>query len=146
MVSFLGAQWHPNNRTFGHFVVQTDLPIEKNELIAGRNQKIIDGQQVIRTGIQLGRWIYRVDDGKRSCRLGAFAEVNYAVVTDGSPRYELNNTHVSKFDSRKSTLTAAVGVPMVFGKLTCTNSVILPISGSNRPFDAGYSISLSRLF
>lgn len=146
LVSFLGAQWHPNDRAFGHFVVQVDMPIEKNELIVGNSQVTVSGQQVIRTGIQLGRWIYRVDTGKRPCRLGAFAEIDYAVVTDGSPEYALNGVYVSPLGSRKSTLTGAVGVPMVFGKLTCTNSLILPMSGSNRPFSVGYGFALSRLF
>jgi hypothetical protein len=146
LVSFLGVQWHPNNRSFGHFIVQHDLPIEKNELLGTGK---IDGQQVIRTGVQLGRWIYRTDHGKQPCRFGVFAEVNYAVVTDGSPQYDSPNMdyyYVSAFDSRKSTLTAAAGMPMVFGKMTCTNSLILPISGSNRPFSAGYNFSLSRTF
>ena len=145
LTSFLGAQWHPNDRTFGHFVVQTDIPIEKNELIFNTDSVKVSGQQVIRTGVQLGRWIYRVDDSKRSCRLGAFAEVDYAVVTDGSPLYDLNGVYVSALDSGKSTLTAAVGVPMVFGKLTCTNAFILPISGNDRPFSVCYSFALSRL-
>jgi len=150
LVSFFGIQWHPNSNTFGHFVVQTDLPIEKNKLITNSAQEKVAGQQMIRTGIQLGRWIYRVDHSKRPCRLGTFAEVNYAVVTDGSTEQSVNiggnSMYVSAFGSRKSTLTAAVGVPMVFGRLTCANSLILPISGSNRPFSVGYGFSLSRQF
>ena len=145
LVSFLGVQWHPNRETFGHFVVQTDLPIVKNELVSGTERKKVDGQQMIRTGIQLGHWLFRVD-GKRPSRLGVFSEINYAVVIDGSSRRELGDIYVSAFDSRKSALTAALGVPMVFGKLTCTNAIILPISGSDRPFSVGYSFSLSRQF
>ena len=149
LVSFLGLQWHPNENIFGHFVVQADLPVEKNELVfSGSGSSCnVEGQQVIRTGIQLGRWIYRNEQGKRTCRLGGFAEVNYAVVTDGTPEYEsTGTTYVSAFDSRKSTLTAAAGMPMVFGKLTAINSVILPISGSDRPFSVGYNFSLTRQF
>ena len=150
LVSFLGVQWHPNSQTFGHFVVQADLPIEKNELTAGTDRTKVDGQQMLRSGVQLGQWIYRDDQSKRPCRLGVFAEVNYAVVTDGSAYQEVadgtNTIFVNKFSSRKSSLTAAVGMPMVFGKLTCSNSLILPISGSHRPFSAGYNFSLSRQF
>jgi len=147
LVSFLGVQWHPNKNMFGHFVMQADLPIEKNEWVVGGVRQKIEGQQVVRTGFQLGHWIYRMDHCKRPCRLGVFAEVNYAVVTDGSPRYVLNNdVYVSGFDTGKSALTAAVGVPMVFGKLTCTNAFTLPISGGQRPFSVGYSFSLSRQF
>jgi len=150
LVSFLGIQWHPNKDVFGHFVVQTDLPIEKNELVFDSGRLKVEGQQVIRAGVQLGCWIYRNDCGKRPCRLGSFVEVDYAVVTDGTPEWSLansgNTVYVSAFDSRRSTLTAAVGVPMVFGKLTCTNSVILPISGSDRPFSVGYNFSLNRRF
>ena len=166
LVSFLGAQWHPNRSTFGHFVVQADVPIEKNELVLDGNSPLkVAGQQMIRTGIQLGRWIYRTDQGKRPCRFGAVAEINYAVVTEGSARQGLpfgtqtNGTYpdgtypdgsyevsVSAFNARKSTLTAAVGMPMVFGKLTCSNSLILPISGSHRPFSVGYNFSLARQF
>ena len=147
LAAFLGAQWHPNNSTFGHFVVQADVPIEKNELIVGSNRVKVDGQQVIRTGIQLGRWIYRADHGKRPCRFGAFAEVDYAVVTDKSAYWtDTSNAIYVNADARKSTLTAAVGIPMVFGKLTCMNALILPMSENNRSFSAAYSFSLSRHF
>jgi hypothetical protein len=147
LVSFLGVQWHPKNNMFGHFVVQTDLPIEKNEWVIGTDRYKVKGQQMIRAGMQLGSWIYRIDQGKRPCRLGVFTEVNYAVVTDGSAGAGNPVTgYVSAFNSGKSTLTAAVGVPMVFGKLTCSNSLIVPISGSNRPFSVGYAFSLSRQF
>jgi len=151
LVPFLGVQWHPNKSTFGHFLVQADLPIVKNELVFGAEREKVSGQQIIRTGIQLGRWIYRVDHSKRPCRLGVFAEVNYAVATNGSAERRIVNgagdvIYVNAFTSRRSTLTAAVGVPMVFGKLTCTNALILPISGSDRPFSVGYSFSLSRQF
>ena len=150
LVSFVGIQWHPNNHSFGHFIVQSDLPIEENELFHGGHSVKVDGEHIIRTGIQLGRWIYRSDSGGRPARLGAFAEVHYAVVTDGSAAHrlsdELSNISVSALDSRSSTLTAAIGIPMVFGNLTCTNSFILPLSGNDRPFSVGYTFSLSRLF
>ena len=154
LVPFLGVQWHPNKNTFGHFVVQADIPIEKNELdFVGLEHLKVEGQQVIHTGVQLGRWIYRNDCGPRPCRLGCFAEVNYAVVTGGTSRQYLpqnliniNSIYVDPLDARTSSLTAAVGVPMVFGKLTCTNSVILPISGNEHPFSVGYNFSLSRQF
>ena len=147
LVQFLGVQWHPNNDTFGHVVVQADLPIKKNELVFGEDRRKVDGQQVIRTGVQLGHWIYRADQHvEHPFRLGAFAEVHYAVVTVGSSRQELGNTYIGAFDSRKSTLTAAVGMPMVLGKLTCANSLILPISGSDYPFSVGYGFSLTRQF
>lgn len=149
-VSFLGVQWHPNNKSFGHIIMQADMPIEKNALSFGGNSVKVDGQQMMRTGIQLGRWLYRDDQGKKPCRLGVFAEVDYAVVTDGSAdRAVLSGSdmiYVSAFNSQRSTLTAAAGMPMVFGKLTCANSIILPISGSNRPFSVGYNFSLSRQF
>ena len=151
LVSFLGVQWHPNNRTFGHFVVQTDLPIIKNELAFGGEREKVSGQQMLRTGFQLGRWIYRIDHGNRPCRLGLFTEINYAVVTNGSSERSLSNgigetIYIGAVNSRKSSFTAALGVPMVFGQLTCTNALILPISGSNRPFSVGYSFSLTRQF
>ena len=147
LVSFFGVQWHPNRDTFGHFVVQADMPIEKNELVLlGLDPIKVEGQQVIRTGVQLGRWIYRNDCSKRACRLGSFVEIDYAVVIDGTPEYGSNAVYVSALDSRKSTLTAAVGMPMMFGKLTCTNSVILPISGSSHPFSVGYNFSMVRQF
>ncbi|MDR0326923.1 MAG: hypothetical protein LBI05_01365 [Planctomycetaceae bacterium] len=147
LVSFLGAQWNPNLTTFGQFVVQADMPIEKNELVAGGMSVKVAGQQVIRTGIQLGRWIYRSDYGKRPCRFGAVAEVNYAVVTEGSAQVPATGpVYVSDCRSSESTLTAAVGMPMVFGKLTCSNSLILPIEGGNHPFSVGYHFSLSRQF
>ena len=126
LVSFLGVQWHPNKSTFGHFLVQADVPFVDSELMFNRH--------AFRTGIQLGRWIYRADHGKRACRFGGFAEVNFAEVhsTGGYPG--------------KSTLTATAGMPMVFGKLTCTNSLTLPMMGNDRPFSVGYSFSLTRQF
>ena len=157
LVTFIGAQWHPKNNMFGHWVVQTDIPIKKHELVLNGQPSVeVDGQHVIRTGIQLGRWVHRADYGKRPSRFGVFAEVNYAVITKGSPQKEIDdkalnlNTatsiYVSEFGSEKSTLTAAMGMPMVFGKLTCVNSLIMPISGNDRPFSVGYNFSLSRQF
>jgi hypothetical protein len=159
LVMFLGAQWHPNSKTFGHFVVQADIPTKENELIVvGEPVKKVAGQRAIRTGLQFGRWIYRADNDKRPCRFGLFSEVNYAVITAGSSAqnlqfntkddslYEKQEMYVSAFNSRRSTLTAAIGVPMVFGKLSCMNSLILPISGNDRPFSVGYNVSLSRQF
>ena len=150
VVSFIGAQWHPNRKSFGHFVLQADMPMGKNELTYNTNSAKIKGEQVIRSGIQLGRWFYRIDHGWKSCRLGAFAEVNYAVVTAGSAGQSftdgVNGVYVEALNARRSTLTAAVGLPMVFGKLTCTNSLTMPISGGNQPFSVGYNFSLSRQF
>jgi hypothetical protein len=151
LVSFLGMQWHPNNTTFGHFLMQADLPVAKHELVFGDESVKVSGQQIIRSSAQLGRWIYRADQGNQSCRLGIFAEFDYAVVTKGSEyREAINNSgdmvYVNAFGAHKSTFTAAVGMPMVFGRLTCTNAVILPMSGNDRPFSVGYNFSLSRQF
>jgi len=147
LVPFLGAQWHPNNITFGHIVVQADVPIEKNELILGSERVKVDGQQVMRTGVQFGRWIYRADHGKRACRFGVFAEIDYAAVTDRSAYWaDARDTIYVSTAARKSTLSATVGMPMVFGKVTCTNALILPVSGNNRAFSAAYNFSLSRQF
>ena len=144
LVSFFGVQWHPNHDTFGHFIVQANLPIEKNELVFGDTRQKIEGQQVIRTGIQLGHWIYRMEHGELPCRWGAFAEVHYTAVMHGSPQYKPGDVFVSAVGSNQSTLTAAVGMPVVFGQLTCTNSLILPLS--NHPFSVGYGFSLTRQF
>ena len=132
LASFLGAQWHPNKSVFGHFIVQADVSID------GNRQKF-GGQQVIHSGLQLGRWIYRADYGKRPCRFGGFAEVNYAAVTEGSAANGMLN-------SNRSALTMAIGMPMVFGKLTCTNALVLPVQINDRQFSVGYNFSLSRQF
>ena len=95
--------------------MQADFPIEHNELVFGSERYKVEGQQVIRTGIQLGRWLYRSDCGKSVCRLDSFVEVDYAVITDGTPKYGDGTIYVSAFDSRKSTLTASVDMPMMFG-------------------------------
>jgi len=164
-VAFLGAQWHPNPKTFGHFVVQADIPLAKNELVVSTNQGNrwteervnVSGQQVMRTGIQLGRWVYINDQGRYPRRLGVFAEVNYAAITRGTSRYKLtatepnaaaeeNTVYLSAFGARSSTLSATLGMPMEFGKLTVMNSLILPIPGNNRPYDVGYNVSLTRRF
>ena len=164
-VAFLGTQWHPNPKTFGHFVVQADIPLAKNELVVSTNQGNrwmkervnVSGQQVIRTGLQLGRWVYINDQGRHPRRLGIFAEVNYAAVMRGTSGYKLtatepnasaeeNTVYLSAFGARSSTLSAALGMPMEFGKLTVMNSLILPIPGYDRPFDVGYNVSLTRRF
>jgi len=143
LTSFLGVQWHPNHDLFGHFVLQADVPIEKNELIFGSDRCHVEGQQMVHTAFQLGRWIYRNDCSKRACRLGSFVEVDYAIITKGTSQYG-NVVYARALNARKSTLTAAVGIPMMFGNLTCTNSVILPISGS--PFSVGYNFSMVQQF
>jgi len=146
LTSFLGVQWHPNKDLFGHFVLQADVPVGKNELVVyGSDQLKVEGQQMIRTGLALGHWMYRNDCSKRACRLGSVVEVDYAVVTKGTPQYG-NTLGVSAVNARKSALSAAVGIPMMFGNLTCTNSVILPISGSDRAFSVGYNFSMVQQF
>lgn len=132
LASFLGVQWHPNKNVFGHFVVQADVSVD------GNRQKI-GGQQVIHTGLKLGRWIYRADNGTRPCRLGGFTEVNYAAITEGTAGSGM-------LQSNSSTLTAAVGMPMVFGEWTCTNSLILPIQIDDRLLSVGYNFSMTRRF
>ncbi|MCL2005985.1 MAG: hypothetical protein FWG73_07440 [Planctomycetaceae bacterium] len=150
LVPFVGIQWHPDKRMFGQFVLQYDVPIEKYELSYGGNSVSANGQEVFRAGLQLGHWLYRADRGKRPCRVGAFAEFNYALVTKGSPSFssssDTDGIFVSNLHSGESTLTAALGLPMVFGKLTSTNAFILPISLGERPFSVGYNFSLSREF
>jgi hypothetical protein len=136
LTAFFGAQWHPNKKACGHVGGQADLPIKKKELSGGGNLTSVGGVQILRTGVQSGRWIYNNEQDKRPCRLGVFAEVNYAVITDSIPQ---------QFDSRQS-FTAAVGVPVVFGKLTAINSLVLPIPGYDRPSTVGYNLSLTRQF
>jgi hypothetical protein len=124
------------------------MPLGKHELTDGVTPPVdVEGQQVMRAGIQLGRWIYQNDLGKQPCRFGSFAEVNYAAVMEETPLFgDADGVYVSSLGSYKSTLTAAAGMPMMFGKLTCVNSVILPISGSQRPFSVGYNFSMTRQF
>jgi len=140
LATFVGVQWHPSRCTFGHFVVQSDIPVERNKLLGGGK---VQGEQVIRTGLQLGQWLGRNSVAKRPSRIGIFAEVNYAVATRGSGTVE----GLSSVSARTSSLSAAVGMPMVFGDLTATNSLILPLySVGKHPFGVGYNFSLSRQF
>ncbi|MDR0521488.1 MAG: hypothetical protein LBH00_06505 [Planctomycetaceae bacterium] len=149
-VSFLGVQWHPDDKKFGQFVVQADIPFKENLVMIDRRRMKAEGQQAVRAGIQAGRWIYRSDDRAKPGRLGLFAEVDYAVVTDGTPLYQLtdgvNSVFVSPLRSSESVLSASAGVPAVFGRTTLQNTVFFPLTGHDRPFSAGYSFSLTRKF
>jgi hypothetical protein len=143
LIPFLGVQWHPNDKVFGHFLVQTDIPIEKN--IFG--DATIDEQKTIRAGIQLGRWFYRNEEGKHSCRLGGIAEVDYQVATDSVTAEEFSGGVMFHSPFRRSqTLSAAVGIPVQFGSLALTNAVILPLTAHQRSASVGYNFSLSRRF
>ena|GEM_PF-2274765 len=157
LASFIGIQWHPNAATFGQFVLQTDTPVKKHELSYAGNSVEVKGQEFLRMGVQLGRWIYRSDYSSRPCRIGLLGEVHYVKVIRGSPAYEVfapattptatpMSVSVSRFDPQESVLTASAGLAMVFGNLTCTNSFTLPMSGSGNPFSVGYNFSISRQF
>ncbi|MDR3233858.1 MAG: hypothetical protein LBT46_09390 [Planctomycetaceae bacterium] len=138
LVSFIGLQWHPNETAFGHLIAEWDTPLNENKL-QGTN---LDGQQVIRTGIQLGHWIYQCEP----CRLGAFAEADYTVVTGGSAGVSDGTITVNTLRSRSHTLTGAAGLSAVFNKMTVTNSVIVPLEHSGQLLSIGYNLSLKRVF
>jgi hypothetical protein len=138
LVSFVGLQWHPKEASFGHIVIEADVPLNENKL-AGKS---LDGQQVIRAGVQLGHWIYQCEP----CRLGAFAEADYAVITDGSAGVSAGTITVSALRSRSHTLTGTAGLSAVFNRLTITNAVILPLEHTGQSFSAGYNLSLNRCF
>jgi hypothetical protein len=138
LIPFLGLQWHPNKTTFGHFVVQADVPLDKNKL----NGQPFDSPQVIRSGVQLGHWMFQSEQ----CRLGAFGEVNYAVVTDDTAGVWGRYLTVSPLRAGQHTLTGNVGVSTVFNKLTITNAVILPLEHTGQSFSVGYNLSVNRGF
>ncbi|GHT20844.1 hypothetical protein FACS189419_00760 [Planctomycetales bacterium] len=146
LAPFMGVQYRPNRDTFVQFVIQSDTPLSKNKLHFNADSVKVDGQAVLRTGIQLGHWLVRNDD----CRLGYFAEINYLTATESSFSHSAgtaaNYALLSPVRAGEYTLSGTLGIPVVFGKVTMTNAVILPLTSDGRSFSAGYNFSLTGTF
>jgi hypothetical protein len=150
LVPYLGLQWHPNKNLFGHFLVQTDIPVSANQLRFGNERLNIDEATMVRLGWQLGRWFYRNELGSHSCRLGGFLELDWTLTTDhadtGKILHDSETALVGSIKNRPKLLNIVIGIPVLFGQLTMTNAVILPLTNHDRTFSVGYDFSLSRRF
>ncbi|MDR2441271.1 MAG: hypothetical protein LBE12_18065 [Planctomycetaceae bacterium] len=151
LVPYLGLQWHPSENLFGHFLVQTDISVSENELRFNNNKVNINESTIVRLSWQLGRWFYRNELGSYSCRLGGFLELDWTITTDHADNRKIadndeDNVFVSSTANKPKPLNIVMGLPVMFGQLTITNAVILPITNNNRSFSAGYDFSLSRCF
>jgi hypothetical protein len=154
IISFVGAQYHPNDSTFGHLLVQADIPVNGNELQLNDQKINIDESQIIRVGLQLGRWFYRNERGLYSCRIGGFVELDYAIAVNsadnGSLADNINNINysnifISSTKNKPDELNLAFGLPVMFGLLSINNALIIPISNDHQ-FSIAYNFSLSRRF
>jgi hypothetical protein len=152
LVPYLGLQWHPNENLFGHFLVQTDISVSDNQLRFGDFEALnIKESTMVRLGWQLGRWFYRNELGAHSCRLGGFLELDWTLTTDHADTGQIfrdsgNNVFVGSTKNKPKPLNIVIGIPVLFGQLTITNAVILPLTNHDRTFSVGYDFSLSRRF
>ncbi|MDR0337079.1 MAG: hypothetical protein LBI18_08315 [Planctomycetaceae bacterium] len=150
LVPYLGLQWHPNEDVFGHFLVQTDISVSGNELRLSGDTLTINESTMVRLGWQLGRWFYRNELGTHSCRLGGLLELDWTIATDHADNGQLsrdwNNIFIHSTRNKPQSLNIVMGIPALFGQLTITNAVILPITNNHRSFSVGYNFSLSRSF
>lgn len=150
IVPYLGVQWHPNQSTFGHALVQVDVPLSDNELRCGNTSLKLEEQSAIRVGLQVGRWFYRNERGMHSCRLGGFLEIDYTTATDDASsallRQAGNRLLIASRENKAQSLNLVAGLPILFGQLAITNAVIVPVTSDDRQFSVGYNFSLSRRF
>lgn len=152
LVPYLGVQWHPNDSTFGHGLVQVDIPVSKNELHYQGDVAEVDDQTILRIGLQVGRWFYRNERGMHSCRLGGFLELDYSLALDNADNVMMigyNRNGVLFYGANKQkpeALNLVAGVPILFGQLSLTNAVILPMTSNDRQFSVAYSFSASRRY
>jgi hypothetical protein len=149
VVPYLGALWHPNDSTFGQLLVQSDIPVSPNTVRLDGLSRNVSEQPLLRAGAQLGRWFYRNDTGRQSCRLGGFLEVNYTGALDNAVRVNMVSTgnQLLLGATRQQThlVTVSGGIPVQFGKLSISNAVIVPVT-SDRTFSIAYDFSLGRRF
>jgi hypothetical protein len=151
LVPYLGLQWHPNENLFGHFLVQTDISVSDNQLRFGNEILKMNESTVVRLGWQLGRWFYRNELGTHSCRLGGFLELDWTLTTDHAETGQIlrdskNIVFAGSAKNKPQPLNIVIGIPVLFGQLTITNAVILPLTDRDRTFSVGYDFSLSRRF
>jgi hypothetical protein len=150
IITYVAAQWHPNDSTFGHLLVQADIPVSKNELRFNGQRNKIEESQIIQAGIQLGRWFYRNECGMYSCRIGGFVEVNYAVAVNSADKIMVvdnvnRSIWIDSTSDKPDYLTLAAGLPLSFGQLSVNNAVIMPLSNDHQ-FSVAYNFSLCRRF
>jgi hypothetical protein len=151
LVPYLGLQWHPNENLFGHFLVQTDISVSDNQLRLDNIETLnINESTIVRFGWQLGRWFYRNEFGTHSCRLGGFLELDWTLTTGhadaGQILRDSGNVFVGSTRNNPKPFNIVIGIPVLFGQLTMTNAVILPLTDHDRTFSVGYDFSLSRRF
>ncbi|MDR2761733.1 MAG: hypothetical protein LBB88_03930 [Planctomycetaceae bacterium] len=150
IVPYLAFQWHPNDSVFGHLLVQTNIPISKNEIHFADQKSKIEESQLIQVGAQLGRWFYRNEYGMYSCRIGGFIEIDYAAAIDSADNgiiADMNNNFIwlNSTENKPDRLNLTAALPVSFGQFSINNAVIVPIS-NNRPFSIAYNFSLCRKF
>ncbi|MDR0391513.1 MAG: hypothetical protein LBH59_06380 [Planctomycetaceae bacterium] len=149
VVSYLAAQWHPNDSTFGHLLFQADIPVSKNEIRFGNQQSKIEESQILQLGLQLGRWFYRNECGMYSCRIGGFVEVDYATAINTADNIRLLNGNsfvgVNSTERKPDSLNIVAGLPITFGQLSVNNALIVPLL-NDRQFSIAYNFSLCRKF
>lgn len=150
IVPYLGIQWHPNDSTYGHALLQFDVPLAKHKLELDDLSEDVKDQTIVRFGLQVGRWLYRNERGIHSCRLGGFLELDYSKVLDEGDEVELISTAskllIGSTKNKPQTINFIAGVPVLFGQLSLTNAVILPFSSNERQFSVAYSFSASRRY
>ena len=145
LVPYLGVLWHPGSSTFGQLLVQADIPVSKNTLQFDGQSFDVREQSLVRIGLQLGRWFYRNEKGRQSCRLGGFVEFNYAAALDNSVAQSYTDVLLGSAKNKPQMMTLGAGIPVQFGKLSIVNAIIAPI-GNDRSFSVAYDFSLNRRF
>lgn len=150
LVPYFGVQWHPDHKTFGHFLLQVDIPVSDNELHLADMVDDVGEQTALRIGLQAGRWFYRNERGAHTCRLGGFLEIDYTTTLDNASgdgiHWSVYNLYLPSRKRRAQPLNMVVGVPILFGQLSITNAVIVPLTSNDRQFPVAYNVSVSRRF
>lgn len=154
LVPYFGVQWRPRSSSFGHFIVQVDIPLSSNELTGGAENVKVKEQNILRAGLQLGRWFFQSGQGPRRCRLGGFVELDYSAVTKNSGDEVTshvagplgNYIYAGSGKNNAQTLNFVTAMPIQFGRLSMTHSIILPLRNNEKQFSAAYNFSLSQRF
>ena len=146
LVPYLGVLWHPGSTTFGQLLVQADIPISKNTLQFDDQSFDVREQSLVRVGLQLGRWFYRNEKGRQSCRLGSFLEFSYTAALDTPATLPLKtDVLLGTTKNKPQMMTLGGGIPVQFGKLSIVNAIVAPI-GNDRSSSVAYNFSLNRRF
>lgn len=159
LTPYFGFQWHPNRRTFGHFVSQLELPLSQSDVtftdVFGNTGAVkFYDQTLLRLNASVGHWFYRNEHSGFLTGVAGMFEVHYTQALDSACTRSVytNCTYIGPDPSNNTTtkshpnvVNMVAAVPVEFGKTMVMNGFTFPVSGQQH-FEWEYNLSVNRRF